>query len=844
MLFGTHHGSFAKTFGDLFEKAGSLRTIYLSGASYIVEDVLHNFSKLVHLRYLRIKSYILEDKCLLSALSRLYHLEVIDLQEWSRCAGSARYISNLIKLRHFLVPDHQIQLHTNIVEVGKLKFLMELRRFEVGRKESTGFELSQLGQLSELGGSLGICNLERINTTEEAAESKMVHKKHLHKLTLEWDVKRPNKDPTHEENVLEIMKPHRNLHDLSIRGHGGTKCPKWLDGNPSVKNLESLYLDGVSWEKFPPLGGLWLVNEQGVERSGCIPHNSFQNLRRLEFNNLPRFRRWVESDPCHLFSHLEALIIRDCSELTELSFSHSICCQGQKEAKMNWFPKLQELEIEDCPKLLSFPRVPWTSALCSASIKRVGSGFVKLICGENYRSGYKLKIEGNDAVDSTFWNLLAFDNLTELKELEMDRCPPLPLQDHFQMLTCLMTLKLWNSSASAKELTHLLTHFPKLSELEVVQCDKITGLGVMGKQGTATPAQIEQHDQQQDGTRGEEEIVSEAEGLLLLPSQLQNLEIVFCPELILRSDPVDDNREAAGRTWGGLGLQGLTSLRSLAIFGCPRFLSSYSSSSTYCFPFPGCLEYLTLGDVEGMETLLPLSNLTSLSDLSIWHCGDLRGEGFKNVAQGRLTQLTVHTTPNFFADFEPSPPHEQELPPSSPKLQELHTDDVAGVLVAPICALLSSSLTVLHFFGNKEVERFTKEQEEALQLLTSLESITFWECHKLQCLPAGLHRLPNLKRLLHIDGCEAIRSLPKDGLPNSLQELGIYNCPAIRSIPKECLPNSLQKLEIRSCPAIRSLPKVNGLPSSLLQLDASYGNSEELRNQCRKLIGTIPIVRA
>jgi Leucine-rich repeat (LRR) protein len=158
--------------------------------------------------------------------------------------------------------------------------------------------------------------------------------------------------------------------------------------------------------------------------------------------------------------------------------------------------------------------------------------------------------------------------------------------------------------------------------------------------------------------------------------------------------------------------------------------------------------------------------------------------------------------------------------------------------------LLSSSLTVLHFFGNKEVERFTKEQEEALQLLTSLESITFWECHKLQCLPAGLHRLPNLKRLLHIDGCEAIRSLPKDGLPNSLQELGIYNCPAIRSIPKECLPNSLQKLEIRSCPAIRSLPKVNGLPSSLLQLDASYGNSEELRNQCRKLIGTIPIVRA
>ena len=67
----------------------------------------------------------------------------------------------------------------------KLKLLLELRRFEVG-KENIGFELSQLAQLTELGGSLGIYNLEKVQEKGGLNEIRPIHRNHLRELTLEW----------------------------------------------------------------------------------------------------------------------------------------------------------------------------------------------------------------------------------------------------------------------------------------------------------------------------------------------------------------------------------------------------------------------------------------------------------------------------------------------------------------------------------------------------------------------------------------------------------------------------------------------------------------------------------
>ncbi|XP_025799679.1 putative disease resistance protein At3g14460 isoform X3 [Panicum hallii] len=839
MLFGEHQGSFIKTFHGLFHKAKALRVIFISGGNYRLEDLFHNFLNLVHLRYLRVHNdWWWTRPQAPKNISRFYHMRVLDLQgcDTEDCSDLPRHLSNLLKLRHFLVQHDG--MHASIFEVGQLKLLQELRRFVV-RKEIKGFELRQIGHLLELCGSLSIDNLENVEGREEADEAKLMYKKHLHELLLDWDVNRSSKDPAREDQVLEGLKPHSNLVKLSIRGHGGPTCPSWLRLGPnlSVMNLQSLCLDSVSWKIFPPIGQLRLVNEDAEEiSSNNILGQHFKNLKRIELRNLARLKRWVIGE---LLSHLEVLIIMHCPELVELSFSNSSCSPRV----------LQELRIGNCPKLSSLPPVPWASV---QYLSNVGLELRRLEYKNDDRS-LRLHKSGED-MESSFWTALDFDKLTGLEKLKMTNCPPPPL-DGLRKLSTINSLRISdrNRVTSGKELTQVLCCLPKLSELSIDEFGKITGLGVVGQLKEET----------------------DEEALLLLPPQLQVLYIWGCPELSLRAE-------------NGGGLQALSSLRSLAIVDCPKFLACYlpSSSCSSGFPFPTSLQSLTL---RGLEKLAPLSNLASLIELWIIKCGGSEGAGLRCLlAHGCLRELYVSNTRNLFTiECSEGNPEmlEHEPAPLSSKLQSLEMDDVAGFLAAPVCTLLSSSLTRMNLQLN-EIERFTKEQDEALQLITSLQELDLSGCIKLQSLPAGLQRLTNLKtlrihgspalHLLHkrslpdslqqieiysgdirslpkdslpnslrrfrVFSCSSLRSLPKDGLPNSLEALEISACPSLRSLPKDGLPNSLEELKISGCPSIRGLPK-GGLPSSLQLLDVMHGNSEELRRQCRTLIGTIPIVR-
>uniref|UniRef100_A0A0D3G0M7 AAA+ ATPase domain-containing protein n=1 Tax=Oryza barthii TaxID=65489 RepID=A0A0D3G0M7_9ORYZ len=784
IIFGGLDESFVGTFRELFKEAHALRVLHLPNMDFPVESILYQVSTLLHLRYLRLGTMSSSELHLTSALSRFYHLKILDLKEWRGSLDLPRDFSNLSRLQHFLTVDP----HPTIYNVGKLQFLQELEKFEV-HEEEKGFELKQLGHLMELR-RLGIYNLGSIHTKEATTEAKLLDKNHLQKLALSWDKCQVSRYPDKEDQVLENLRPCNNLKELFIIEHGGSTCPSWLGAELYVKSLETLHLSNVTWKNFPPIGEMCLVNGLGEDQFvSCNTGQSFQNLKRLELVGLPNLRKWTAKE-VSMLSRMEVLIVKECNELVELPFSYCTYCPS--EGYKNLFPRLREVEIENCPQLMRMPPMPYTQTLCSIHIKDVGTSLKEL----HYTSTLcTLEITGNTDLNGLDDKILAFYNLTQLQHLEIKNCK----ESHLPMLTSLKKLRIfsssvvfhpsesssedewqlpvecldiWNWSGDGKALTKLLSRLPKLSHLYLWLCHKITRMCVTVEQQQTTTVElkdtqaVESIKQQQvaEDLVEEEEVVpqlamdqEDEDGMLLFPAHLSNslqrLHLNSCRSLILDvarpALPTSHEDET-----GGWGLQSLRSLQRLEIWGCPKFLSAYEAPSC---PFPSSLQYLQIsGRMGGVLTLDFIPNPNLLTQLYIDDCGeDLRCEVlWPLLTQGQLSKLKITRTLRFFAGLDPKlgglhDEQEQQLPPlqCSSKLQELKIDDFAGVLVKPICMLLSSSLTMLVLSGNDEVEHFTKE----------------------------LHRLTNLKRL-EIWYCPSIRSLPKGGLPSSLQELDVRGC--------------------------------------------------------------------
>ncbi|XP_024311418.1 putative disease resistance protein At3g14460 isoform X2 [Brachypodium distachyon] len=810
MLFGVYHGSFLKTLRDMFKKAKSLRVVYLSEATYNLNNLFHDFSNLVRLRYLRIEGVRYSTPTSLpNSISRFYHLIVLHAHVWLK--KFPQDVSNLVKLRHFVVGDNG-EVHSRIPMVGKLHALQELKRFEV-KRETNGFGLEQLGPL-ELRGSLRIDNLENIQSVEEADEAKLAHRKHLHELTLNWSEISTQKALTRankEELVLQSLKPHSNIRALRISGNGGATCPEWLGVE---LDLEHLHLERVSWGTLPLLGKTCMVYEHGKECVGCVPGQGFKNLKTLSLVGIEELIKWRGNGTCHLLSHLEELTVHRCYLLKELPFSRSSCHESEREENMlAVFPKLRTLNISNCHNLLPLPSLPWTSAVCFIKIKDAGSDFSELFYTKEANESIILRIsgrdQGNGSGDSTFWDVLDFSNLTELEDWTISSCPPLPL-DRLQALKSLKKLCIENSSSnvllsveerscvqcyvsvtelkigncgsSGKELTKMLSHFPYLSRLYLHMHSRngFSGLGV---------AEPEQH--VNVAVRDEAEITAD-DFTLLLPPQIEFLQILDCQQL-------------SDCSMSATGLQNMRSLRTLNVSQLHMLGSSVLSPSLL---FPTSLQTLTLWRVPTSLTLPPLPNLT---ELTIHGSSDVRGKDLLHLLP-QLTDLHIEEIEKFFDGLDPSR--------TLSGIRSICTCDVEGLLVSPICSIISSSLANLILLGRKNynLQRLTKDQEKALLMLTSLLKLEIISFCNLQSAPGGLSGHPSLK-LLRFSTCRNLQSLPKDSLPASLEELVIWDCPRLRSLPKEGLPNSLRRVSARGTEI-----------------------HPELIRHCRKLQGTIPIV--
>jgi len=233
------------------------------------------------------------------------------------------------------------------------------------------------------------------------------------------------------------------------------------------------------------------------------------------------------------------------------------------------------------------------------------------------------------------------------------------------------------------------------------------------------------------------------------------------------------------------GLLGLMMLQSFTGYDCGKLFSRWpmdevGGGAHAIKPFPDSLIELDISFEPSMQSMGLLSNLTSLTSLSLKFCQRLTMDGFNPLITVNLRKLALVYADeyNFYrkaGDLFSEIARSKLMYTCSFHLEVLNVDSFSLVLRAPICSQLATTLHTL-IFSNAQGIIFTEEQEQALHLLSSLRHLGFQSCYSLQSLPQGLHRLLSLKKLV-IESCLEIQSLPsKEGLPTSLETLEVFLC--------------------------------------------------------------------
>lgn len=776
-----------KKIWSTFKDVNGLRVLRLHPIPN-TQPLLSNLLNFSHLRYLQLCSNY-SSKSLPPEICRLYHLQVLNVFEWLNLEEIPNNFNNLINLRHFIVQKRD--LHSLIAGVGKLTHLQELKIFRV-RKERE-FAIGQLRELNELGGELRIGNLENVKSTEEAKGAILIEKASLNSLYLSWDVGHAS-----DAHVLKGLQPNPNLKNLTITGYGGVTSPKWLTSKYVPTYFEYVHLEKcLAWEILPPLGQLPFlkrlelismssISEIGPHLYGCGQYMAFQCLKVLILKDLPKLAKWVWTDQCCNLTALSELSVINCPEL-DLQLSD--CASG---AEFNdRFPHLLELWISECPQLLKLSSLPSNEKMSIIYTQNAGS-FEQLdlikselfILGPNnpwawsminfhyLRTITLLEIRSNKY--SLPWeNLCSLVCLQKLcfkhsavlfslpnKMPDDERCLPLMSVKKLSFKSCFIT---------GKDLSWMLLHMPMLSHLWIDQCCGINSIKVVTKM--SEPKLIEPVC-----------TLREDHGLLQIPSSLTSLLKVY-----IRNSP-DMVFACRG------GLSGLVTVQKVEITNCNKLLSSmvFQQPLSKAYLLPPELQVLELDNapegtpllLKGLTTLtklgvfdspelisLDLTSCVALEELVLRDCQGLASvKGPKSLAH--LKHLIVESCPGFANAWI------SVLEPGFSMALEQLTTDTTAVLAIPICKQLTS-LQHLTFDNDStrsaEVADLIEEQEEALQLLTSLKVIEFDSCPNLQHFPAKLHLLPSVEKLI-IYNCKNIQSLPVDGLPKSLRSVEVNHC--------------------------------------------------------------------
>nr|AAU90295.2 Disease resistance protein I2, putative [Solanum demissum] len=602
---------------NILPRLRSLRVLSLS--YYNIKELPNDlFIELKLLRFLDISRTKI--KRLPDSICVLYNLETLLLSSCADLEELPLQMEKLINLRHLDISN--TSLLKMPLHLSKLKSLQVL----VGAKFLlSGWRMEDLGEAQNLYGSVSVVELENVVDRREAVKAKMREKNHVDKLSLEWSESSSADNSQTERDILDELRPHKNIKEVEITGYRGTKFPNWL-ADPlflklvqlSIDNCKDCYtlpaLGQLPCLKFLSISGMHGITEVTEEFYGSFSSKKpFNCLEKLAFEDMPEWKQWHVLGSGE-FPILEKLFIKNCPELSletpiQLSSLKSFEVSGCPKvgvvfddaqlfrSQLEGMKQIVELYISYCNSVTFLPFSILPTTLKRIEISRCRKLKLEAPVGEMSMFLEELRVEGSDCID-----VISPELLPRARNLRVVSCHNLT---RVLIPTATAFLCIWDCENVEK--LSVACGGTLMTSLTIGCCSKLKCLPERMQELLPSLKELD--------LRKCPEIESFPQGGL--PFNLQILEISECKKL------VNGRKE-----WR------LQRLSQLAIYGCPN-LQSLSESA-----LPSSLSKLTIIGCPNLQSLPVKGMPSSLSELHISECPLLtallefdKGEYWPNIAQ-------------------------------------------------------------------------------------------------------------------------------------------------------------------------------------------------------------------
>ncbi|GLT43742.1 hypothetical protein SLA2020_176730 [Shorea laevis] len=805
---------------ELLANLRCLRVLCLSG--YCIDEIPYAIGHLRHLRYLNLSCSTI--KHLPESVGNLFNLQTLLLRGCRELTKLPQGIENLINLLILDLTDTE-KLMAMPLRIGKLINLQILSKFSVGK--DSRFGIRELKDLKNLKGEVSITGLENVVDIQDVRDANLMDKHGIDGLYLKWSSEFLGHQKEEDEMlVLDMLKPSKNLKELTISFYDGKRFPSWL-GDPSFTNIVHLSLNNCSKSmslpslgRLPSLKKLFIRGMNGVKKVGLEFYGyglasieRFPSLEILWFQNMLEWEHWSSThkgneDLDDEFPSLRELMLQNCPKLTgdlprhlpslvKLIISHCPKLEGSLVS----LPSLCELNIEDCNKeqLKNIVHLTSLTTLRIRSIRDLACLPQEML--QSLGALQTLDVSNCTELTSLWQKGTRLKNIVSLEHLKIKGCSKFVslIENEQGLYSSLEDNELINYG-NLEKLT--------LKSLQIESCPKLVSFLETGCLSTLKHLKLKDCAalknlldwQMMPNCRTsdyflEDLEIEECPFLTHLPrgNRLQRLKIQGCTYLQSLPEGIMQNNNST-HMWD---------LKILEIDDCP---------SLVCFPegiLPFSLKTLKICDCSNLEPFSErlLHNNASLEYIYMRNYTTLRSLPECLCSLTHLTELIISNCPALISFPETG---------LSPTLKTLEIYSCANLKSLPERMQNLASLQYLTVCDCPCLVSFPKGGSSP-QLLV----LEVWDCINLKepMSEWNLHSLASLKELI-IVGAPDTASFPDEKclLPTTLTSIVISRLNSLVSLSTE-LQNltSLEELEVSDCPKLQELPR-EGMPAKLGKL--------------------------